>query len=46
MNYDEAAKILKENLINILKEVKTYDPDTRIQNRIDKYETMGRWLDE
>ncbi|MCZ2222676.1 MAG: acetyl-CoA carboxylase carboxyltransferase subunit alpha [Chitinophagales bacterium] len=42
-DYDEAAKILKEHIINALNEFKNIDPQKRIENRIEKYEKMGFW---
>ncbi len=45
-DYNEAAANLKKVLLPILKELKTMDPDTRINNRIEKYGKMGFWTEE
>lgn len=45
-DYDEAAANLKNALLPILQELKTIDPDTRINNRIEKYCKMGFWTEE
>ncbi len=42
-NYSEAATNLKNYLIPVLKELKTIEPQNRIQNRIDRYCKMGFW---
>ena len=45
LNYDEAAQILKLAVVDSIKSVSALDPDIRIQSRIKKYESMGRWND-
>ncbi|MBD0332938.1 MAG: acetyl-CoA carboxylase carboxyltransferase subunit alpha [Chitinophagaceae bacterium] len=42
-DYDEAAQILKSQLIPTLKELKNISPEERIQQRIDKFGKMGFW---
>ena len=44
IDYDEAAKTLKEALLSAMKELVDIDPEERIANRIKKYEKMGRWI--
>jgi acetyl-CoA carboxylase carboxyl transferase subunit alpha len=41
VNPDEAAAILKTTLKQTLAELKKIDPDTRIEQRIDKFSRMG-----
>ncbi|WP_217601621.1 acetyl-CoA carboxylase carboxyltransferase subunit alpha [Chitinophaga sp. GbtcB8] len=41
VNPDEAAAILKTSLKQTLAELKKIDPDTRIEQRIDKFSNMG-----
>ena len=45
-DYVEAAAMLKKVLVPLLKELKTIDPDKRINNRIEKYGKMGFWTEE
>ena len=45
LNYDEAAQILKLAVVEAVQAVSAVEPDIRIQNRIEKFETMGRWND-
>ena len=45
LNYDEAAKRLKSAIVQSIQEMSVLDPDSRIQNRIKKFEIMGRWND-
>ena len=45
LNYDEASQILKSTVIESILSVSVLDPDIRIQSRIDKFESMGRWND-
>ena len=45
-DYDEAAQILKNHLVNVLKELKDVSPEQRINNRIEKFGKMGFWEDE
>lgn len=42
-DYDGAAQILKQHIINALNEFKNIDATERINNRISKYEKMGFW---
>ena len=45
LNYDEAAQILKLAVVQSIQKVSVLNPEKRIQNRIEKFETMGRWND-
>ena len=45
LNYDQAASILKQALIDSITELNKIEPENRILNRIEKFEKMGRWLD-
>ena len=45
LNYDHAAYILKQALIDSITELNKIEPENRILNRIEKFEKMGRWLD-
>ena len=40
-NYDEAARLVKEQIVNSLAELSPVPPDTLIDQRILKYEKMG-----
>lgn len=42
-DYDEAAKILKDYLLPIIKELKAVPADKRIEDRIAKFGRMGFW---
>jgi acetyl-CoA carboxylase carboxyl transferase subunit alpha len=42
-DYDEAATILKNYLLPVLKELKKIKPDERIKQRIEKFSKMGFW---
>lgn len=42
-DYDEAATILKNYLLPVLKELKKIKPDERIKQRIGKFSKMGFW---
>lgn len=42
-DYDEAANMLKNELIPILQELKQVDVDERINQRIERYSKMGFW---
>ena len=44
-DYDEAAAMLKKVLLPLLEELKAINPDTRINNRIEKYGKMGFWTE-
>ena len=45
VDYEAAAQILKSAVVESIQAVSMLDPDTRIENRIKKYESMGRWND-
>ena len=42
-DYDEAAGILKDYLVDVLKELKDIPPEERINQRIEKFSKMGFW---
>ena len=42
-DYNEAAAILKTNILKALSELKATDPDKRIEERIEKFSRMGFW---
>ena len=42
-DYNEAAQILKGNLIKVIAELKQIPPDVRINQRIEKFGKMGFW---
>jgi acetyl-CoA carboxylase carboxyl transferase subunit alpha len=42
-DYDEAAQMLKKELIPILQDLKQIDVDERINQRIERYSKMGFW---
>ena len=42
-DYAEAAQILKEHLVNVLRELKNVSPEERINQRIIKFGKMGFW---
>jgi acetyl-CoA carboxylase carboxyl transferase subunit alpha len=42
-DHNEAAALVKAQLINTLAELKDMDPDLRIDQRIDKFSKMGFW---
>ena len=42
-DYDEAATILKNYLLPVLKDLKKIKPDERIKQRIEKFSKMGFW---
>lgn len=44
-DYNQAADTLKDNILDSFSELNKINPDKRIENRIDKYEEMGRWSD-
>lgn len=44
-DHDLAASMLKEQLIKSLEALKPIDPDQRIDERIEKFSRMGRWVD-
>ena len=43
LDYDQAAFILKQALIDSISELNKIEPENRILNRIKKFENMGRW---
>ena len=45
LDYDQSASTLKHAVLDSLTELNEIDPETRILNRIEKYEKMGRWSD-
>ena len=45
LDYDLAASTLKQAVVNSITELIAIEPETRILNRIKKYEKMGRWSD-
>ena len=45
LNYEAAASTLKHAVIDSILELNKIDSDSRILNRIEKYEKMGRWSD-
>lgn len=42
-DYDEAAQILKNHLVNVLAELKDIPYEQRVNNRIEKFGKMGFW---
>ena len=42
-DHDEAAELVKTQIIQTLEELKKIDPETRIDQRIDKFSKMGFW---
>lgn len=42
-DYDEAANLLKEYLIPVIKELKTVPAEQRVNDRIEKFGKMGFW---
>ena len=44
-DYNQAAKTLKEAILNSFADLITIAPDKRIEIRIKKYDKMGRWSD-
>ena len=44
-DYNQAAETLKEAILDSFAELIKIDPEKRIENRIEKYEKMGRWSD-
>ena len=45
LDYDQSASTLKHAVLDSLTELNEIEPETRILNRIKKYEKMGRWSD-
>ena len=44
-NYQDAAESLKVAFLNALEELSKLNAETLINNRIEKYDKMGHWLD-
>ena len=44
-DYDKSAETLKDAILESFSEINKIDPDKRIENRIEKYEKMGKWSD-
>ena len=42
-DHDEAAAMMKEQVVKAIAELKEIDPETRIDQRIEKFSNMGRW---
>lgn len=42
-DYNEAARILKEFLVPVIRELKELTPEQRVNNRIEKFGKMGFW---
>ena len=42
-DHDEAAELVKTQIIQTLEELKKIDPETRVDQRIDKFSKMGFW---
>ena len=45
-DYNEAAEILKNFLVPVIRELKTIPPKERVNNRIEKFGKMGFWEEE
>jgi acetyl-CoA carboxylase carboxyl transferase subunit alpha len=45
-NHTEAAELLKKQIITAIEELKNIDPELRIDQRIDKFSSMGRWEEQ
>ena len=43
LDYDQAASTLKQEVINSMSELSKIKAESRILNRIKKFEEMGRW---
>ena len=44
-DYDKSAETLKDAILESFSVLNKIDPDKRIENRIEKYEKMGKWSD-
>ena len=44
-DYDKSAETLKDAILESFSELNKINPDKRIENRIEKYEKMGKWSD-
>lgn len=42
-DYDESARILKEHLVPVLRELRQLSPEERVHQRIEKFNKMGFW---
>ena len=42
-DHDQAASMLKKQVLSAIDELKNIDPETRIDERIEKFSKMGRW---
>ncbi|MFZ9262145.1 MAG: acetyl-CoA carboxylase carboxyltransferase subunit alpha [Chitinophagaceae bacterium] len=42
-DHDQAASMLKDQMIKSIEELKKIDPEKRIDDRIEKFARMGRW---
>ncbi len=42
-DHDQAAMMLKEQVVKSIEELKNLDPEKRIDDRIEKFARMGRW---
>ncbi|MEY3946683.1 MAG: hypothetical protein RJB03_1389 [Bacteroidota bacterium] len=45
-DHDAAAEMLKVQVVKAIEELKQIDPETRIDQRIDKFSRMGRWEEQ
>ncbi len=45
-SYDEAAEILKNELLKLIAELQTKTPEQRVNERIEKFGKMGQWSEE
>jgi acetyl-CoA carboxylase carboxyl transferase subunit alpha len=45
-DHDEAAAMLKNQILLAIDELKNIDPETRIDERIEKFSRMGRWEEQ
>ena len=45
-DHEEAAQLLKQHIVSGLQELKSIDPEKRIDDRIEKFARMGRWKED
>ena len=45
-DHEEAAQLLKQRIVSGLQELKSIDPEKRIDERIEKFARMGRWKED
>ncbi len=45
-NHEEAAEMVKKQILSAIEELKHIDPETRIDERIEKFSKMGRWEEQ